>query len=615
MLSGDFGRMGAGEPTQQALIPLINQARERVLGLSNQEEGIVAKRQAEIKALDINTKANMEQASSTFQADKAVKDLRFQLIYSAEAFRKIRNSGLDIVDAFQKFEQDFEQSEAIFQAMRTSGRLGMGEVQSFKRGFQTEDTRFDALKGAGLLSSEEIAAGELAKKKRGITLGTFGGGDLGGGMLSTFSNDFIFTIKDALSQALDATHDFAQSIKSSFKDAFMAILSGGQSVGEAFRNFGLALANKALEKSIDYGANALFGGLQALGSAAYSRYGPSPATGATGGYVTGGSGIRDDVPAMLNEGDFVLRKSSVAKYGTGFLNALNFANGGGVDTRNNLSNFALSDENNPQNRLRMEMESNDLNAMLQYLQAKKAYNDALKTRRIGALMNVAITGAAAGLKYGASRMNYSNYMRARPGMLDAPSGYGSAFAGYAASGGVMTSMGVRTYASGGSVDNVPALLTGGEYGVNRNEVSRHGVEFFHQLNRGEVPRFNTGGFVGESIEVNGGNGSNLNDSISRLINSNEKLRTSMEKGGGDQEGGGMISQPAVGNLSITVNIDKGGNAKADVQTQSDQSQNTSEDNAAQGKRIGEVIKAAVLDSLIKETRNGGILEQSFVRRR
>jgi hypothetical protein len=43
----------------------------------------------------------------------------------------------------------------------------------------------------------------------------------------------------------------------------------------------------------------------------------------TGGKVLGGSGTKDDVPAMLSKGEYVIKKSSVNKYGTRFLNNLN----------------------------------------------------------------------------------------------------------------------------------------------------------------------------------------------------------------------------------------------------------------------------------------------------
>jgi hypothetical protein len=55
---------------------------------------------------------------------------------------------------------------------------------------------------------------------------------------------------------------------------------------------------------------------------------------ATGGRITGGSGTKDDVPAMLMGGEYVIKKDSVQKYGLSFMDNLNngsipkFAKGG-----------------------------------------------------------------------------------------------------------------------------------------------------------------------------------------------------------------------------------------------------------------------------------------------
>lgn len=59
---------------------------------------------------------------------------------------------------------------------------------------------------------------------------------------------------------------------------------------------------------------------------------------ASGGIIKGGSGSKDDVPAMLMGGEYVLTKSAVKKYGPSFLDALNsgkiqkFAQGGWVES-------------------------------------------------------------------------------------------------------------------------------------------------------------------------------------------------------------------------------------------------------------------------------------------
>jgi hypothetical protein len=58
---------------------------------------------------------------------------------------------------------------------------------------------------------------------------------------------------------------------------------------------------------------------------------------AGGGMINGGSGTKDDIPAMLTGGEFVVNKKSVQKYGSEFLHAINsgklggYAKGGKVD--------------------------------------------------------------------------------------------------------------------------------------------------------------------------------------------------------------------------------------------------------------------------------------------
>jgi hypothetical protein len=58
---------------------------------------------------------------------------------------------------------------------------------------------------------------------------------------------------------------------------------------------------------------------------------------ASGGLVTGGSGVRDDVPARLNNGEYVIRKSAVAKYGVGFFKRLNEGNINGYNSGGSYS--------------------------------------------------------------------------------------------------------------------------------------------------------------------------------------------------------------------------------------------------------------------------------------
>ena len=71
----------------------------------------------------------------------------------------------------------------------------------------------------------------------------------------------------------------------------------------------------------------------------------------TGGKVTGGSGVRDDVPALLTGGEFVMRRRAVDKYGTAFMSALNEGsiptmNRGGLFTPGTFGQGAMKGKRN-----------------------------------------------------------------------------------------------------------------------------------------------------------------------------------------------------------------------------------------------------------------------------
>ena len=64
------------------------------------------------------------------------------------------------------------------------------------------------------------------------------------------------------------------------------------------------------------------GSLSGIVSTAFSGFGGG-ATRQAGGRIYGGSGTKDDVPAMLMGGEYVVKKSAVSKYGQGFMDSIN----------------------------------------------------------------------------------------------------------------------------------------------------------------------------------------------------------------------------------------------------------------------------------------------------
>ena len=130
--------------------------------------------------------------------------------------------------------------------------------------------------------------------------------------------------------------------------------------------------------------------------------------------------------------------------------------------------------------------------------------------------------------------------------------------------------GVLRLAQGGGVpgtDTVPAMLTPGEFVMNKAAVAQHGVGYMKSLNRGRVPGFNRGGVVGhggvqykqDGGGIGGGRGAGvLSIDPTRLqgvlntfsINFSEKMDSVI--GGFSQMGQAMLQLAnAFGDLSMT----------------------------------------------------------------
>lgn len=142
---------------------------------------------------------------------------------------------------------------------------------------------------------------------------------------------------DGMAEAMGATINRAQDLKDVLNDIAM--------------NFLKSLQGKFLSGAANSASALLFRGFSNIGTGGGAADGSTSedvklprklllAKGgyikgyASGGFVTGGSGYKDDVPAMLSQGEYVIRKSSVLKYGADNLQKLNsgeapkFATGG-----------------------------------------------------------------------------------------------------------------------------------------------------------------------------------------------------------------------------------------------------------------------------------------------
>jgi TP901 family phage tail tape measure protein len=154
-------------------------------------------------------------------------------------------------------------------------------------------------------------------------------------IFGSFSDEMTYGVQDAFRDLNGIASDTARTMKSEFNNAFQSVIDGTQNVGDAFRTMALNISKRiqqlALEMTTNLAFNAAFSSIGGLPSMFKNPLGRSKGGYiqgfSTGGRVLGGSGSKDDVPAMLSNGEYVIKKSSVNKYGTKFLNTLN---GGGV---------------------------------------------------------------------------------------------------------------------------------------------------------------------------------------------------------------------------------------------------------------------------------------------
>jgi TP901 family phage tail tape measure protein len=107
-------------------------------------------------------------------------------------------------------------------------------------------------------------------------------------------------------------------IPDSFRDGLVTALneanSGAKTLKESLRDAATGFLNMISQAFMRSAVNNL---LSAVG------FGDGVGFFASGGLVKGGSGTRDDVPAMLTGGEYVIKKDAVKKYGVNYLESLN----------------------------------------------------------------------------------------------------------------------------------------------------------------------------------------------------------------------------------------------------------------------------------------------------
>jgi hypothetical protein len=137
-----------------------------------------------------------------------------------------------------------------------------------------------------------------------------------------FENEFVFT-QEEIQEGLDkALVQNARTFVDTIRDGLVDAISKGQDLGDTLKQAGANFFNQQANANL----GAAFKNISSSGFVQNIASVFSGNPNAKGGPVTGGSGSKDDVPALLMGGEFVMKKSAVQKYGSGFMNSLNSGN-------------------------------------------------------------------------------------------------------------------------------------------------------------------------------------------------------------------------------------------------------------------------------------------------
>jgi TP901 family phage tail tape measure protein len=416
----------------------------------------------------------------------------------------------------------------------------------------------------------------------------------------------VRAINEISKEAYNFQETFAYNTTNAFRDglrdAMSAAISQTDDLGAALQNVAMNFLKTMQNAFLQNAANNAMLGL----SSVFPSIFPKIQTKARGGLITGGSGYRDDVPAMLTGGEFVMRKSAVQKYGAANLAKMNsggiflpgvrgggnitgydqlraFANqtttsgatdilrGGGSsafinleDQSSRLSRFGLLNDDTINQEIRSAQEQG-LNIIAQREAYRTQQRKAFQQQLVGTIASAALMG---GINKLTSMASIKSQVIKGSGGIEPYNILGHSITPVnptmtpykvrGAYGGM-----IRRYASGGPVDDIPALLMSGEYVMNRGATSRYGRRFLDSMNQGRMSRFADGGEVGTSTTT---------------TESNAKM---------------------MGDVSININVSGQG------------SQTETQGNTSQGgidyKKMSERIKAVVLETINEEKRLGGAL--------
>ena len=409
----------------------------------------------------------LKQAFLTGNLDKNLGNINYSDIIGTSANLGLRGQGMQSLTS--TYEQEFtalgqelgnttvglqkmtEFSSAAAQVQKDY-RNGLINLSQATERLKLEFDKIMFKQNEKTMFSDERAQTAMDLRRRNLQQGNFAEGfDPLNSFFDRFGDNAI-TTADKINKSFA---NLAENMQTGFEDAFGSFIDGTKTAEDAMRDMVLNLSQQIIKEQFSTNMRGLIGQLTGgggagtgiggvgnsggiLGGIFSSIFGGGKAKGgiirkySSGGHVQGGSGVRDDVPAMLTDGEYVLRKSAVNKYGKGMLDMLNrggmvrgYAMGGSVNSilanaydyygpggdllqgeytpeafkrtikspeelknipdlkgvfniSNLLSSQAITDENNPMNQLRTERFSSMLGYQQNVSTFKTSYNESMR---------------------------------------------------------------------------------------------------------------------------------------------------------------------------------------------------------------------------------------------
>lgn len=460
---------------------------------------------------------------------------------------------------------------------------------------------------------------------------------------------FSYGSRDYVDDIQSSFREIGDTFKSGISEAIKGMATGATDFKGAMANIFGSIADKTADRGIDMGVNALMN----AGMSMFSKSSGGPIKKyQTGGLVTGGSGVKDDVLTMMQGGEYVIRKSAVNQIpgGVSTLDAINRSSGGGIPrfAAGGSANVSLKrdfkytgkDKKRPTGG-HFDVDSRmstlgffgakgtktDIFDRQKKFESYKDYVAAEKKRRAdiiardiaerkGRLMKAYISAA---MTIGGDQLSKAMSNPSSEAIdvdFDPSTGASSSYPlGYSGTKGSFNSV---KGASNSYPSNYPGIGGGalmgtfgskpGDIGFREDQSSTWATG---GRSSGRVPGMVMGGEYIMSPQTTQQYGSDFMSQLNRghLPGFAEGgLVGSKKASSGDEESKAKESSPTTNNVNISINIDKTG--KAEPSDSESSSQDQSSEDVTKSKEFSQAIKGVVLEEIVKQQRPGGLLRDN-----